>query len=91
MSTAVASADLEARQALALDAADEIEALVGILTREKERQALEFERIVLPTFLRRIAAVNSVIVSVLGGDVDRKTEEMRCVLHGDESGEVTHA
>ena len=89
MSTAVASADLEARQGLALDAADEIDALVGILTREKARDKLEFDRVVLPTFLRRIVAVTSVIVSVLGGDVDRKTEEMRCVLHGKDSKEVT--
>lgn len=75
-------AGLKERQALALDAAGQIEALVGMLKREQEQDSSEFGYYLLPPMLQRIKAVNSVILSVLGGDDGRKTEEMREVIHG---------
>lgn len=73
---------IDERQRLALDAAGQIEALVGMLKREQEQDSSEFEHYLLPPMLQRLKAVNSVILSVLGGDDCRKTEEMREVIHG---------
>ena len=78
---------LEPRVMLAFNAAGEIEALLGVIAREKDRDSSEFDY-VLPTLLRRVQELNSVILSVIGGDHGRKTEEMRRVVCGGDE-EVT--
>ena len=75
-------ADLKERRALAWDAAGQIEALTDMLERELAHGSSEFEYYLLPQMLKRIHSVNSVILSVLGGDDGRETEEMREVIHG---------
>ena len=79
----MAKAIIKERAYLALKASWEISALIGVIQREQARDDnTEFEEVLLPVLLRRMADVTSVIMSALGGDDGRKTEEMREVIHG---------
>lgn len=75
-------AEVKDRRDLANDAAGQIEALTDMLVREHAHASSEFSHHLLPQMLQRIKAVNSVILSVLGGDDERPTEELREVIHG---------
>lgn len=66
----------------ARNASGEIEAILNMLQRERALDTPEFDRFLLPTMLRRIHALNSVVMSVLADDDDRETEELEQVVYG---------
>lgn len=70
------------RADLALQATYEMETLIGAIKREMANEDTSESEYLLPLFLRRMADINCVAMSVLGGDDGRKTEEMREVIHG---------
>lgn len=69
------------RADLALVATYEMDTLIDALKREIESDDTSATEYLLPLFLRRMTAINSVAMSVLGDD-SRTTEEMREVIHG---------
>lgn len=77
-----AAAENPERKQLVFHAAAEIEVLVDMLARERKRDDSPAFDVLLSSMLRRIYALNSVILSVTGGDDERETEEMREVIHG---------
>jgi hypothetical protein len=75
--------DATEREELIYDAAGGIETLVNVLLREMnscddEHELARFTRIALT----KIHDLNSVILSVKGSDVGRKTKEMAKVVYG---------
>lgn len=65
---------------VALNASYEISVIVGMLQRESERDSSDFD-ILLPSMLRRIDALNDVVMSAIGAG-DRNMEDLRQVVHG---------
>ena len=80
--------DQDLRKSLAYEAAGEIEGLLGMLRREIANDGDQVDMIV-GTTLRRIKALNSVVLSVLGDDDGRDTAEMYEVVCG-EPMEASH-
>ena len=70
------------RNAVASEAAGQIESLVRMLGREvvNEEDSEAFERTLLSS-LKRIHQLNSVVLSVLDGDDLRTTENMKQVVY----------
>ena len=66
------------RASLALDATYEIEA---VLTMVKRALPADANCIGIACLIRRIEDLNSVVMSALGADDNRDTEEMRAVVH----------
>ena len=80
------TADLTAREQVTLHAAGEIETLINVP--QLERQAQD-DRVIFDLFVRmmldRIKALNSVVLSVAGGDVGRDTDEMCQLVYGSDA------
>lgn len=80
--------DQAARISLAHGASNDIEALVGMMRREIFSEPDQLNAILLNT-LMRVRDLNSVVMSVVGGDDDRSTAEMHEVVLG-ERMEASH-
>ena len=76
---------LQDRKALARNAAYEIDALTNIIAREHVRAGDDCT-LVLPSMMRRIKDLASVVMSVTGADDGRTTEEMHGVVFGEVEG-----
>ena len=74
--------DEATRMSLAHEASGDIEALVGMMRRELAAEPAQLGAILCNTLLR-VLALNSVIMSVIGGDDTRSTAEMFEVIHGE--------
>lgn len=69
------------RAKVALNASYEISAIVNMLQREQVADTSEFY-LLLPSMLRRIYALNGVVMSVVGTDDGREIEEMQDLVCG---------
>lgn len=68
------------RFAVALEATWEVEAISRHLNNELPMEQPEYQH--LRALVVRVLHLNSVVMSVLGGDDGRETEEMRSVIEG---------
>lgn len=79
--------DWEERKTLALEATWEIGALVGLLlsgSKQSRNDGVGFDPDVLRGVCLRMLDLNSVVMSVLGGDDAREVIEMASVVYGPE-------
>jgi hypothetical protein len=67
------------RVSVAREAIWQLDSLVNMLKREKDRECFEF---VLASTLIRMKELSSVVMSVIAGDDARETSEMEEVVHG---------
>jgi hypothetical protein len=76
--THLSDAEKQERASLALDATYEIEAVVTMVKRALPSNS---DCLGIACLVRRIEDLNSVVMSVYGGDDDRSTEKLRAVVH----------
>ncbi len=69
------------RADLALRAIYEMETLICMIKREIDNDETSTTEYLLPVFLQRMRDINSVAMSVLGGDDGRETSEMVGVIY----------
>lgn len=69
------------RVELANEASVQIEALLDAIKHEAAFENDQFD-VLLRALLPRLGVLNSVVMSVVGGDAGRTTEEMMVVVHG---------
>ena len=75
-----ADSEQNLKTGIAQAASYKISAITGMLQREHERDSSEFD-ILLPSMLRRIDALSSVIMAATDPEV-REIEDLRQVVHG---------
>jgi len=80
--------DQTAREEIAWHAAGEIEAITNMLERETHQDGFD---LILRTGLRRVRELNSIVLSVVGGDTSRETDEMCDVVYGWHAKEAVEA
>jgi hypothetical protein len=77
--------EVKERQRVAYRGSAEMDAQLGMLRREMDRGDEYDFSLLLRTGLRRLDALNSVILSILGNDDLRATAEMMAVVDGEEA------